>query len=189
MPATQARPYALDPGGGDAHWFFGNLVTVKAAGEHTDSRFALTEFVNPAGSASPRHVHHDEHEAFYILEGSAEVHCGDEVFHVAPGSFVLLPRGIPHWLRVSPDAPMRSLVMTTGQFEQYVIACGEPAQARQLPPPGPPDMDRAAAAGGRFRIEVLGPPPAAPRLSTLPPTGRRESRSGHRRGRARPGGV
>jgi hypothetical protein len=83
------------------------------------------------------------------------------MFRVAPGSFVLLPRGIPHWHRVSPDAPMRSLVMTTGHFEQYVAACGEPARARELPPPGAPDMGRAAA-GERFRIEVLGPPPATP---------------------------
>jgi len=163
MPTTQARPYVLDPGGGDAHWFFGNLVTLKAAGEHTDGRFALTEFINPVGFASPLHVHHDEHEAFYILEGTAEIHCGDEVFNVSPGSFVLLPSGIPHWHRVSSDTPMRSLVMTTGQFERYVIASGEPAGARQLPPSGPPDMGRAAAAGERFRIEVLGPPPVAPR--------------------------
>ena len=90
------------------------------------------------------------------------------MFNVAPGSFVLLPRGIPHWHRVSSDAPMRSLVMTTGQFEQYVIASGEPAQARELPPPTTPDMGRVAAAGERFRIEVLGPPPAAPRPQDEP---------------------
>ena len=168
MPTTQARPYVLDPGGGDAHWFFGCLVTVKAAGEHTDGRFALTEFVNPAGFASPLHVHHDEHEAFYILEGTAEVHCGDEVFRVAPGSFVLLPSGIPHWHQVSSDAPMRSLVLTTGQFERYVAACGEPAQEHELPLRTAPDMNRVAAAGERFRIDVLGPPPAAPQLPDEP---------------------
>ena len=167
MP-RHAQPYALSPGDGEAHWFFGNLVTFKAAGEHTDGRFALTEFVNPAGFASPLHVHHDEHEAFYILEGTAEVHCGEEVFRVAPGSFVLLPSGIPHWHQVSSDAPMRSLVLTTGQFERYVAACGQPAQAHELPPPTAPDMDRVAAAGERFRIDVLGPPPATPQLPEEP---------------------
>lgn len=58
------------------------------------------------------------------------------------------------WHRVSSGAPMRSLVLTTAQFEQYVAACGEPAQARELPSAAP-DMGRTAAAGERFRIDVL----------------------------------
>jgi quercetin dioxygenase-like cupin family protein len=154
------QPFALDAGMGTAHWFFGSLVTIKAVSEQTDGHFALTEFVNPPAFASPRHVHHDEHEAFYVLEGKAEVHCGDESFTVGPGSFVMLPKGIPHWHEVAADMPLRSLVLTTGQFEQYVAACGEPAQTLELPPPGPPDLDRVSAAGKRFRIEVLAPPPA-----------------------------
>jgi quercetin dioxygenase-like cupin family protein len=159
--STDHQPFALDAGVGTAHWFFGSLVTVKAASEQTDGHFALTEFVNPPAFASPRHVHHDEHEAFYVLEGRAEVHCGDESFTVGPGSFVMLPKGIPHWLEVAADMPLRSLVLTTGQFEQYVAACGEPAQRSELPPPGAPDLDRVSAAGERFRIEVLGPPPTS----------------------------
>ena len=31
MPAP-ARPYALSPGDGQAHWFYGNLVTVTGGG-------------------------------------------------------------------------------------------------------------------------------------------------------------
>ncbi len=161
MP-IEVRPYALDAGAGDAHWFFGNLVTVKVASEDTDRRFALTEFINPAGSASPLHVHHDEHEAFYILDGRVQIHCGNETFAAGPGSFVMLPKGIPHWHQVDVEAPLRSLILTTGHFDQYVAACGEPAQARELPPPSAPDMTRVATAGHRFRIEVLGPPPTSP---------------------------
>jgi mannose-6-phosphate isomerase-like protein (cupin superfamily) len=159
---VRPRPYALDAGAGDAHWFFGNLVTVKAAAEDTDGRFALTEFINPAGSASPLHVHHDEHEAFYILEGTAQIHCGNEAFAAGPGSFVMLPKGIPHWHQVDVEAPLRCLILTTGHFDQYIEACGEPAPVRELPPPSAPDMSRVAAAGQRFRIEVLGPPPTSP---------------------------
>ena len=158
---TEHKPYALDTGEGTAHWFFGCLVTTKAGSEATDGRFALTEFINPPRFAAPLHVHHDEHEAFYVLEGKAEVHCGDMSFNVGPGSFVMLPKGIPHWHQVDADAPLRSLVLTTGQFEQYVAACGEPAQRSELPPPGPPDLERAEAAAERFHLEVLGPPPSS----------------------------
>ena len=159
---TEPKPYALDAGEGTAHWFFGSLVTVKAASEETDGGYALTEFVNPPAFASPLHVHHDEHEAFYVLEGRAEVHCGDESFNVGPGSFVMLPKGIPHWHQVGAEMPLRSLVLTTGQFDQYVAACGEPAPRPELPPPGSPDLDRVSAAGARFSIEVLEPPPTSP---------------------------
>lgn len=160
--STEHKPYAVDAGEGAAHWFFGSLVTVKAASEETDGHFALTEFVNPPGFATPLHVHHDEHEALYIIEGKAEVHCGSESFTVGPGSFVMLPKGIPHWYEAGAEMPLRTLVLTTGQFEKYVAACGEPAQSPELPPPGAPNMARLSAAGERFRIEVLGPPPASP---------------------------
>jgi mannose-6-phosphate isomerase-like protein (cupin superfamily) len=159
---TDVTPYALDAGEGTAHWFFGSLVTLKAGPDKTDGRFGLTEFVNPPGFASPLHVHHDEHEAFYVLEGRAEVHCGNDSFTVGPGSFVLLPRGIPHWHHVGDETPLRCLVLTTGQFDQYVAACGEPARTPELPPPAPPDPARISAAGERFGIDVLGPPPTSP---------------------------
>ncbi len=70
----------------------------------------------------------------------------------------MLPKGIPHWFQVG-ETSLHSLVVTTGQFERYVAACGGPAHTTELPPPGPPDLERAVAAGERFRIDILGPPP------------------------------
>lgn len=155
--------YALGPDQDEALWFFGNLVTVKAGTDDTRGSYTLTEWRNPPGFASPVHVHHTEDEAIYILDGRAEFHCGEQVFAAGPGTFVLLPKGVPHWLQVTTDAPCRSLVLTTpAQFERFMAEAGEPAPARELPPPGPPDMARAARAGERFHIDTLGPPPTAP---------------------------
>jgi quercetin dioxygenase-like cupin family protein len=155
--------YALGPNQGEALWFFGNLVTVKAATNDTGGSYTLSEWRNPPGFASPVHVHHAEDEAIYVLDGQVEFHCGEQVFAAGPGAFVLLPKGVPHWLQVTSDAPVRSLVLSTpAQFERFVAEAGEPALARELPPPGPPDMARAARAGERFGIETLGPPPTVP---------------------------
>ena len=94
---TEPKPYALDAGEGTAHWFFGSLVTVKAASEETDGRYALTEFVNPPAFASPLHVHHDEHEAFYVLEGEFTFNIlGDEPAAAPKGTLVVVPRGTRH---------------------------------------------------------------------------------------------
>ncbi len=131
---TEHKPYALDTGEGTAYWFFGCDV---------EGLVLVVMHVQRGG------------------EGKAEVHCGDESFNVGPGSFVMLPKGIPHWHRVDADAPLRSLVLTTGQFEQYVAACGEPAQRPELRPSGPPDLEQAEAAAERFHLEVLGPPPSS----------------------------
>jgi quercetin dioxygenase-like cupin family protein len=160
---NDSRAYAIGPNEGEALWFFSNLVTVKAGSNDTGGSYTLTEFLNPPGFASPVHVHHTEDEAIYILDGRAEFHCGKRVFAAGPGTFVLLPKGVPHWLQVTTDAPCRSLVLTSpAQFEGFVAEAGEPALTRELPPAGPPDMARAARAGERFRIETLGPPPTAP---------------------------
>ena len=52
----------------EAFWFLGNLATVIASGEQTGGALSLVEFLAPAGFATPRHVHHSEDEAFYVLE-------------------------------------------------------------------------------------------------------------------------
>jgi hypothetical protein len=42
---------------GEALWFLGGLVTIKAKGEETNGRFALMEQLGPEGFGSPLHVH------------------------------------------------------------------------------------------------------------------------------------
>lgn len=60
--------YKLDPDQGEAPWFFGDLVTVKASHEQTGRRFSLTEQSLPGGQATPLHSQPDD-ETFYVREG------------------------------------------------------------------------------------------------------------------------
>lgn len=161
----RADGYALRADEGEALWFFGSLATIKAAEEDTAGAFTLAEFVNPPGFSPPVHVHHDEDEAFYILGGAAEFHCGERSWTVGPGDFLLLPKGIPHWFRVTDGAPLHSLQLTTpARFERFAAAVGQPAAARELPPPAaPPDgaqLAHVAQISHTFGVELLGPPPA-----------------------------
>jgi len=55
--AAQVRPYILGDGEGEAVWFLGSLVTIKAAGPDTGGRLTVVEFVNPPGFAPPLHRH------------------------------------------------------------------------------------------------------------------------------------
>ena len=155
------RPYLLRDGEGEALWFLGNLVRVKAGGTATLDRLTVVEFVNPARFAPPLHRHRDEDELFYVLSGSACFRCDGEELPAGPGDFVLLPAGLPHTFIVGPDEPLHVLQITTpAGFESFAAEAGEPARDQRLPDPGPVDAGALATIGARYGIEILGPPPS-----------------------------
>ncbi|WBB54289.1 quercetin 2,3-dioxygenase [Verrucosispora sp. WMMD573] len=154
------HPFVRRSDEGEAYWFLGNLVTVKATGAQTGGRLTAVEFVNPPGFAPPLHRHQVEDEMFYLLSGTATFHCGEAVLTAVPGDFVLLPAGLPHTFVVGPDEPLRVLQLTTpAGFEEYVADVGVPALERRLPDPAPIDPAALGHASARHGIELLGPPP------------------------------
>ncbi len=62
-------PYAVADGDGRATWFAGALLVHKAEGEATNHRFDLLDQTMPPGYVVPRHLHHAEDEAWYVLDG------------------------------------------------------------------------------------------------------------------------
>ncbi len=160
MDDTATTPYLLRAEEGEALWFLGNLVTLKAAGAETRGRLTVAEFLNPPGFAPPLHRHLAEDELFYVLSGTAEFRCDGQAFAAGAGDFVLLPVGLPHTFLVGPDEPLRALQITTPSgFEDFAAAVGESASQRRLPDPGPLDPAALAHAAQQHSIELLGPPP------------------------------
>ena len=164
------RIYELTNGEGPAVWFFGALAIVKATAKQTANAFALIEQRAPVGLATPYHLHRAEDEAFFVLEGQLEFTSGDHRLTGGPGTYVFLPRNIPHGFRVTGSTPARFLVLTTpAGFEGFVMEMGEPASARTLPAPSEPDMDRLTVLAAKYGIEILGPLPERVGGSRLPP--------------------
>ncbi|GAA0404424.1 hypothetical protein Acor_24070 [Acrocarpospora corrugata] len=152
------RPYVRGGEEGEALWFLGNLVTIKASGAETGGRVMVAESVNPPGFAPPVHRHLAEDELFYLLAGTARFLCDGESFTAGCGDFVLLPMGLAHSFVVGPDEPLRAILITAPSgFEGFVADVGTPALERRLPPPAP--AGRLAGAAARHGIEILGPPP------------------------------
>jgi quercetin dioxygenase-like cupin family protein len=155
------KGYALASGEGEGLWFLDGLMTVKAGGPETRNAFTLIEAQCPAGSGPPPHIHHDEEEAFYVLEGELSVTCGDQAWTAGPGAFALLPRGLPHSWRASDAGSARMLQITSpAQFERFAAEVGEPAQTEEIPPAREVDLDTLMRVAPRYGIEVLAPPPA-----------------------------
>ncbi len=132
------------------------VEAVKAGTKETGSAFTLLEWTAPVGFAPPPHTHHVEDEAFFILEGSMTVTCGDKSWEVGPGSFVFLPHGVIHGFTVTGDGPIRGLQLTVPSgFEGFITEAGEPAGA---PASGAPDVQKLLAAATRHNIEIKAPP-------------------------------
>jgi quercetin dioxygenase-like cupin family protein len=159
-PAPARTPVALAAEEGEALWFFGTLVTIKAGAEQTAGGALVTENVAPRGAGSPLHVHHREDEWFYVLEGELTLWVGGEVVVAGAGGFVHGPRDVPHTFIVSSERARFLLVTEPGTFEAFVRALAEPATRREVPdgPGAPPDMAALAAVAAEHGLEILGPP-------------------------------
>lgn len=156
------RPYASHRDEGEKLSFFGSLTWMKAIGEQTGGVLALIEHVVPPGAGSPWHVHHNEDESFYVIEGEILFIVGDEQQRLTagPGTYVFGPRDIPHGFLNGSSAPVRMLLeVTPSGFEQFVLALAEPAPASGFAPAAPPDMEKVLAEAAKYNIEILGPLP------------------------------
>lgn len=155
--AAIPSPVRLDAGEGRQVWFSGNLVTIKTGGADAAGP-TIMEARMHAGHAPPLHVHHDEDEAFYLLDGTMRFRCGEREFDVARGDFVLVPRGTPHAFKVGPDGAHTLQVGTSGMLAGFMEAAGEPAPEPVLPPDAEFDRAHVAAIAERFDMTVVGPP-------------------------------
>ena len=91
---------------------FGDVeVVVRATAESTNGALSVFEENDPVDT--PLHVHADEDELFFVLEGEHVIQVGDDQHRVGPGGLVFAPRGVPHAQRRVVPRVGRLLVLTT----------------------------------------------------------------------------
>jgi quercetin dioxygenase-like cupin family protein len=129
----------LASGDGERVTFLGNLATIKAGREATGS-WGLVEVTAPAGYETPRHVHEEEDEVFYVLEGELTISIGADSFSAREGAFALSHLGIPHAIKAERDTRWLHLA-SSGRFIDLIRDIGVPA-TEVLPSASPADFDR-----------------------------------------------
>ena len=151
------QPVVVHRDEGEARWWFEALAVIRATAVDTGGQMTIVEVTEPPGHEAPLHVHHREDEAFFILEGSATIHVGDDSFEVGPGDYALGPRDIPHRYSVGPDGCRMLFICMPGGFENLVRGMSVPAERRTLPPPPEeePDWEHVAAVAEANGCELL----------------------------------
>ena len=130
----------------------GGPLTFKARGEQTGGALTVLENTIVAGEGPPLHVHADEDEAWYVLEGDLRFRLGAELQRAPAGTFVFVPRGTPHCFQNVAEHPARILVMfTPSGMERFFDAFADLPDGAA----GPQAFGRIGSGVG---MEVIGPP-------------------------------
>lgn len=169
-----ATPIIRQDGEGERMWFAGGGVfTWKATGQETGGAFLLLEDHMEKGKVTPLHLHPNQDEAIYLLDGEILVHVEGEEHRVGRGGLFFAPRGVPHaFMVVSETAHVLALAIP-GDGESFYRTAGEPLESHVGDPQQPDWARLRKAAEASDSIEILGPAPfeAARREAAAATTG------------------
>jgi mannose-6-phosphate isomerase-like protein (cupin superfamily) len=101
---VERQPIVVAPGEGHR---LGNVEFLARTADTPRFTFAIIEIAR--GRELEAHVHAEEDDAFYILEGELTFTFGDERVAAPPGTFVLVPPGVAHGFQNDGASPMRML--------------------------------------------------------------------------------
>lgn len=88
--------------------------------------FVIAEWRDSGGPAgpprfiAPLHVHHNDDEAWYVLEGTVIIRVGDTDVEARAGSAVFVPRGTPHTYWNPTTEPVRYILIMTGNVYHLI---------------------------------------------------------------------
>jgi mannose-6-phosphate isomerase-like protein (cupin superfamily) len=101
---SESRTVVVAPGGGHR---VGNVEFLARTAD--TPRFNLGIIEIAPGRELDAHVHRDEDDSFYILEGEITFVVEAETVPAPPGTFVLIPPGVEHGFRNDGTTPVRML--------------------------------------------------------------------------------
>jgi quercetin dioxygenase-like cupin family protein len=159
---TVAKPYRIPAGQGLADvWWKTGRMTVKAGGAETANRFAQVETNDPRGTATPFHLHHNEDETFYVIEGEVTLFVGDERIDLSAGDYAFAPRGIAHASITRSELARTLITMSPGGLEELFVSSGLAVNGNEQPTEEVlAPMDELVRSFGAYGVDILGPPPS-----------------------------
>ena len=98
----------------------------KVSGKDTEGAMCVFEFTGTNGG--PPHIHHDQDEWIYVVDGQFDFRVGNKQFHLEAGESVFLPRKVPHmWGRVNgKPGKILDVYLPSGTIEEFFRELGKP---------------------------------------------------------------
>jgi quercetin dioxygenase-like cupin family protein len=161
---AQAVSYAINPIVADAEqtdWFpagSGNRARILAGADQTGGAFTVLEYEEAVGFVTIWHSHLDADEMLYVLEGTLTVFMSGQRQEIGVGSYVFIPKGVPHAQGNRTRQRLRLLVQySPSGFEGFFPA--RQALEEQYGVDTPDYRRGIEAAAAKYHLAILGPAP------------------------------
>ena len=124
-------------------------ISFKVTPKDTNGVFIIENTFHEKGGPA-KHLHFDQDEWFYAIEGEFTLEIGQEKFIINPGDSILAPRKVPHVWAFTGGEHGRILIafMPAGKMESFFRHV---TKANAMPPQDP-ELWRSHG------MELLGPP-------------------------------
>jgi len=137
---------------GERHAIGVSSTAFKVTTEDSASALFVIEHASHKKGGPPRHLHHNENEWFYVIEGQYIAEIGSQRFQLKPGDSILGPREVPHAWAYVGDGPGKLLIAfaPAGKMEAFFRDNAKPSR--------PGEYLNDAAVYRAYGLELLGPP-------------------------------
>lgn len=129
-----------------------NVLDIKISGKDTENDLAVFEQtgLTPMGGP-PLHIHPNQDEWFYIVEGEYLFQIGDEKFQAKQGDTLFLPRKVQHaFIQLTKKGKMIVSYLPAGKMEEFFAVTDKWNS--------PPTKEEIAKVFADHDMLVVGPP-------------------------------
>ena len=131
MKPKHPQPILVPPDSGKEIKFIG--ITHKLTPGQTNSGYYLFAFEFEPESGNDLHIHSNEDEVVYVIEGEIEIRLGYQTLRAEKGGIAHLPKGIPHGLYNPLKTISKYLAMAIpGGMEKFFDELAEAREMGQL---------------------------------------------------------
>ena len=151
-------PTAYVPAGGDRFrrqrevQHTRTVIDTKVSTLDTDGGLAVAEITSFDKGGPARHLHHEQDEWFYVVEGEYVIEVGEERYELGPGDSLLAPRKVAHvWAHVGEGTGrLIAALQPAGEIEAFFDELAKLGSS--------PEREVLRRVFSSHGLELIGPP-------------------------------
>jgi quercetin dioxygenase-like cupin family protein len=128
------------------------VIDIKVSTLDTGGSLSVAEITSLHKGGPARHLHHEQDEWFYVVEGEYVIEVGEERYELGPGDSVLAPRNVVHvWAYVGEETGRLIVALQpAGEIEEFFEDLAKLGTS--------PEREELQRAFSSHSMELVGPP-------------------------------